>query len=161
MSFKIRRKLTSRKHRVERRLAGVRHLGDSGSPVLSARTPKYELGERTHAIDVGGIGAVHMVAGHLRLADRIDQHVHVLKAHRPYYESDHVRNIAYNILCGGQVLEDIELRRNDETYLNALGAAAIPDPTTAGDFCRRFDASDIDGQRGTAGCVAPAAVSLL
>ena len=37
-----------------------------------------------------------------------------------------------------QTLDDIELRRNDEAYLNALGAAALPDPTTAGDFCRRF-----------------------
>ena len=144
MSFKIRRKLGSRKQRVERRLAGVRYLGDSGSPVLSARTPKYELGERTHAIDAGGIGAVNMVAHRLGLPLAINRCVHVLKAHRPYHESDHVLNIAYNILCGGQVLEDIELRRNDETYLNALGAAAIPDPTTAGDFCRRFDAIDID-----------------
>ena len=25
-------------------------------------------------------------------------------------------------------------------YLDALGARRIPDPTTAGDFCRRFDA---------------------
>lgn len=143
MSIKIRRKLTTRKQSVERRLAGVRYLGDRGAPVLSARTPKYELGERTHAIDVGGIGGVHMFGGRLGLADAIDRHVHVLKAHRPYHESDHVLNMTYNILCGGQVLEDIELRRNDETYLNALGAAAIPDPTTAGDFCRRFEESDI------------------
>ena len=35
-------------------------------------------------------------------------------------------------------LEHIELRRNDEVYLDALGAGRIPDPTTAGDFCRRF-----------------------
>lgn len=35
-------------------------------------------------------------------------------------------------------MEDIELKRNDENYLNALGATRIPDPTTAGDFCRRF-----------------------
>lgn len=144
MSFKIREKLKARKLGIERRLATVRYLGDSGAPVLSARTPKYEMGERTHAIDVGGIGAVHMVATRLRLADAINRRVHVLKAHRPYHESDHVQNIAYNVLCGGQALEDIELRRNDETYLNALGAVAIPDPTTAGDFCRRFDAGTID-----------------
>ena len=28
-------------------------------------------------------------------------------------------------------------------YLDALGARAIPDPTTAGDFCRRFSADDV------------------
>jgi hypothetical protein len=35
-------------------------------------------------------------------------------------------------------LEHIEHRRNDEAYLDALGAQRIPDPTTEGDFCRRF-----------------------
>ena len=32
----------------------------------------------------------------------------------------------------------MELRRNDEYFLDAIGAERIPDPTTAGDFCRRF-----------------------
>jgi hypothetical protein len=31
------------------------------------------------------------------------------------------------------------LRRNDEAFLNGLGAQRIPDPTTSGDFTRRFD----------------------
>ena len=35
-------------------------------------------------------------------------------------------------------MEDIELNRNNEGYLNAVGAQRIPDPTTAGDFTRRF-----------------------
>jgi hypothetical protein len=50
-----------------------------------------------------------------------------------------VLNIAYNILCGGDCLQDLETLRNDEVYLDALGAQRIPDPTTAGDFCRRFE----------------------
>ena len=41
-------------------------------------------------------------------------------------------------------MEDIELRRNDEVYLDALGAQRIPDPTTAGDFCRRFEEDDVE-----------------
>ncbi len=53
-------------------------------------------------------------------------------------------NIAYNPLCNGTCLQDIELRRNDVNFLDALGARRIPDPTTAGDFCRRFRQSDID-----------------
>jgi hypothetical protein len=65
------------------------------------------------------------------------------KGHLPYHESDHILNIAYNILSGGTGLEDIDLRRNDEAYLNALGAQIIPDPTTAGDYLRRFDQKDI------------------
>ena len=49
-------------------------------------------------------------------------------------------NIAFNTLSGGENLEHLELLRNDENYLNMLGARRIPDPTTAGDFCRRFRA---------------------
>ena len=45
--------------------------------------------------------------------------------------ADHVRNLAFNALCGGTCLEDLELLRNDEAYLDALGTQRIPDPTTA------------------------------
>jgi hypothetical protein len=76
------------------------------------------------------------------LQQAIDARLNILKRARPYHDSDHVLNIALNILCGGQVLEDIELRRNDRTFLDAIGARAIPDPTTAGDFCRRFEEAD-------------------
>jgi hypothetical protein len=55
-----------------------------------------------------------------------------------------VLNLAYNALCDGTCLQDIELRRQDEVYLDALGAQRIPDPTTAGDFCRRFAAADVN-----------------
>jgi len=61
----------------------------------------------------------------------------------PYHESDHVLNIAYNVLSGGTCLEDIERLRNDETYMNALRADRIPDPPTAGDFLRRFSPDSI------------------
>ena len=52
-------------------------------------------------------------------------------------------NVAYNVLCGGRRLDDIERRRADRVFLDAVGAAALPDPTTAGDFCRRFDADAV------------------
>ena len=74
----------------------------------------------------------------------INQHLDLLKIHLPYHESDHVLNIAYNLLAGGTCLEHLELLRSDEAYLDALGARRIPDPTTAGDFCRRFDAHRIN-----------------
>ena len=70
--------------------------------------------------------------------------LHLLKRHLPYSESDHVLNIAYNLLAGGSRLEHLEVRRNDEVYLDALGAERIPDPTTAGDFCRRFTEADVE-----------------
>src|SRR5439155_14893508 len=91
----------------------------------------------------GGLGAFQLLVQRLELADAIDSKLHLLKRHLPYFESDHVLNLAYNVLAGGQVLQDLELLRNDENYLDALGAQRIPDPTTAGDFLRRFRPPDI------------------
>ena len=105
---------------------------------------RYELATRTHATAHGGIALAHRVALESGLVDSIDKRVHVLKVHRPYHESDHVLTVALNALAGGQTLDDIELRRNDAAFLDSLGAKAIPDPTTAGDFCRRFEPGSID-----------------
>lgn len=74
----------------------------------------------------------------------INEQVEVLKQHQPYSEGDHVLNIALNALCGGASLQDIEHRRNDAAFLEMLDTLAIPDPTTAGDFCRRFKAEDVE-----------------
>lgn len=98
----------------------------------------YEVATRTEATAHGGIALAHRVARKSGLVAAIDKMVNVLLIHCPYYESDHVLNIAFNAMCDGQTLDDIELRRNDAAFLNALQAEAIPDPTTAGDFCRRF-----------------------
>lgn len=103
----------------------------------------YAIAERTGAISCGGLGAIHTLAQRLGLVKEIDAHLHLLKVHLPYHESDHILNVAYNILAGGVRLEDLELRRQDEHYLDSLGAARIPDPTTAGDFTRRFQPEDI------------------
>ncbi len=105
---------------------------------------QYEHSDRVRGLGSGGIGAMHRLAQHTGLVEAIDRHVEVLKVHLPYHESDHVLGIAYNVLCGGTCLQDIEQRRQDEVYLDALGAQRIPDPTTAGDFCRRFDEAAIE-----------------
>jgi hypothetical protein len=106
--------------------------------MFTARNIHYEIAKRTRGLNCGGIGVIHQMARAIGLIDALDRAVHVLKVHLPYHESDHILNIAYNIVSGGTCLEDLELRRNDEVYMNALGARRIPDPTTAGDFCRRF-----------------------
>lgn len=103
----------------------------------------YEMAERTRGFAYGGLGAMHRLAQQTGLAAAIDEKLHLLKRHLPYPESDHVLNIAYNILCRGDCLEDLERLRNDEVYLDALGAQRIPDPTTAGDFCRRFSEAEV------------------
>jgi hypothetical protein len=103
----------------------------------------YEMGEKAQAVGCGGIGAVHLLCQRIGMVDLLNEKVQVLKRHLPYHESDHVLNLAYNIMVGGQRMEDIELRRQDEGFLNGLGAQRIPDPTTAGDFTRRFEPTDI------------------
>ena len=113
-------------------------------PMMTASNIEYEVAERTHAIACAGIGVFHLLARKLGLIDAINDRLHLLNIHMPYHESDHVLNIAYNALCGGTCLQDLERLRNDENYLNALGAHRIPDPTTAGDFCRRFRQSDVE-----------------
>ena len=112
--------------------------------MYTASNIQYEHSERVRGLGSGGIGAMHRLAQHTGLVAAIDRHVELFKIARPYHESDHVLGIAYNVLCGGTCLQDIEQRRQDEVYLDALGAQRIPDPTTAGDFCRRFDEDAIE-----------------
>jgi hypothetical protein len=112
--------------------------------MFTASNIHYELADRVRGLGPGGIGAVHHLARRVGLIEALDRRLHLLKVHLPYHESDHVLNVAYNILAGGTCLEDLELWRNDEVYLDALGAPRIPDPTTEGDFCRRFSATHVE-----------------
>ena len=134
--------LRKRKQELKKRLAR-RQWAAQPKPMFGARNIGYEMAERIRAMDCGGIGAFHQLARKSGLIRAIDERLHVLKRHLPYHESDHVLNIAYNSLTGGRCLDDIELRRNDEAYMDALGAERIPDPTTAGDFTRRFAEQDV------------------
>ena len=136
--------LRNRQRRIERRLK-PRNWEDQEQPMLRGSNLHYELSDKTRATSYGGVGAIHLMAQRLGLVDELNEHLHLLKVHLPYHESDHVLNLTYNVLVGGQRLEDIELRRQDESFLDGLGAQRIPDPTTAGDFTRRFTVEDITG----------------
>ena len=138
-----RQRLASRKRRIEQRLERRGGPADPFKPMFQPGNVQYEVAERTRGMAHGGIGVVHKMVEEIGLPDAIDKNVYALKLYAPYHESDHVLNITYNALCGGSCLEDIELRRNDEVFLDALGTSRIPDPTTAGDFCRRFDSLKI------------------
>ena len=145
-AFRVKRSyrkiLRNRKRRIERRLA-PKNWSAQAQPMLRGGNIHYEMGERSGAVGCGGVGVLHTMVQRLGLVKEIDEHLHLLKVHLPYHESDHVLNLAYNILAGGGRLEDIELRRQDEQFLNGLGAQRLPDPTTAGDFTRRFAPADI------------------
>jgi hypothetical protein len=134
--------LIRRKKKIEKRLER-RNWEEQPRPMFQGSNVHYEVDGRNKGIAQGGIGVLHRLAKQLGLVKAINQNLHLLKRHLPYHESDHVLNLAYNILAGGTRLEDIELRRRDEAWMDALGAKIIPDPTTAGDFLRRFTEKDV------------------
>lgn len=142
MKDSIAKRVREAKRRIARRLDRDDNRG-CDRPIMTASNIQYELADRTRATAHGGIGAIHLLVRKLGLDQAINARLGLLKIHLPYHDSDHVLNIAYNLLAGGTCLEHLELLRHDEAYLNALGARRIPDPTTAGDFCRRFDTGDI------------------
>lgn len=143
MSKPYRKILRNRKRRIQNRLDPERAWCDQPEPMMAASNIHYEMAEKSRAVNCGGLGAIHLMVNKLGLCEEIDTRLHLLKRHLPYHESDHVLNLAYNALLDGVRLEDIELRRNDEAFLDGLSAQRIPDPTTSGDFTRRFAQSDI------------------
>ena len=150
MTVRRAKKVRTRKRRSRKRERRIRHrLRDiewepQDEPMFRGTNIHYQVAERTRAVGEGGIGLFHQLANRTGLTRRINEGLHLLKVHKPYHESDHVLNFAFNALCGGTCLEDIELRRNDEVFMDALGTQRIPDPTTAGDFCRRFEAWQVE-----------------
>jgi hypothetical protein len=146
--------LRKRKRQMARRLAR-RTWREQAKPMLRARNIQYEMADRLRAIECGGIGAFHVLAERLGLVRGLNENLALLKRHLPYHESDHILNIAYNTLTGGTCLDDLERRRQDVGYLEALGAQRIPDPTTAGDFTRRFEAPDVTALMETVNAIRP------
>lgn len=141
MNAKLRRKAKARKRKMLRRIDKNNWSG--ASPMIRPQAIKYELADKQKAIAAGGIGTLLELTKQLELRKEINQAIPLFQLHLPYDEADHVLNIAMNLLAGGNCLEHIEDRRQDEAYLNAVGAERIPDPTTAGDFCRRFDTAHV------------------
>lgn len=112
-------------------------------PMLAGGSAHYEMSGRCGAVGAGGMVAMHMLVRKLGLDTAINERVRVFKIRNPYWESDHVLSLAYNVLSGGECIDDLERLRSNEHFMDALGAARIPDPTTAGDFLRRLEEGSI------------------
>jgi len=108
---KIAQKLRQRKRKIRNRL-DKRAMPEDIRPMLSPGNIQYELSDRNHGMLYGGIGAVELLVKNLELDKAINRRLRLFKLRNPYFESDHVLNIAYNILCNGQCLEDIERLRS-------------------------------------------------
>ena len=139
MKEKDRMIITEREENLKGRLDRELKPGQGEKPMIGGLNIHYEMGAKTRAIGCGGIGALHKLVTNVGLDRALNDSLNLLKIHLPYHESDHVLNIAYNVATGGTCLEDIERLRQDENYMDALGTERIPDPTTAGDFLRRFE----------------------
>ncbi len=111
MNIKIRRQLAERKRRIQKRLDKTKFGAEC--PVISASNIHYDIADRVRGVACGGIGMIHQMAKQLELDKAINQSIGLFKIYLPYSESDHVLNIAYNLLVGGTCREHLELRRND------------------------------------------------
>lgn len=94
-----------------------------------------ERGEITH---YGGLVLAQQFVRRFQVAQRLDNALTLFKRHAPYHESDHVLALAYTLYADGTCLEDQAVLQGSEAVRRLVGACRIPDPTTAGDFLRRF-----------------------
>jgi hypothetical protein len=96
-------------------------------------------GEMTH---YGGLVLAQQLVRRFRVAQRIDHALKLFKRHAPYHESDHVLALTYTLYADGACLEDQAALQGSEAVCRLVGACRIPDPTTAGDFLRRFKTAE-------------------
>ena len=101
------------------------------------RTP-CRVDERSEVTPYGGLAIATAFLRRFKVAERIDRHAKVFLVHRPYHESDHMLAQALNLYVGRTCIEDVANLQHSEAACRILGACRIPDPTTAGDFLRRF-----------------------
>jgi hypothetical protein len=139
---KKQKKHAQRQQNLHRRLAH-KNFTASKKPLLGQLPIHYRLSERTRVLAYGGLGAIHTLITKLKLPQTINDHVQVFSRHLPYFESDHILSLCYNMLTGGKTLEEVNRLRRDEAYLDALAVRRVPAPSTAGDFLRRFDEAAI------------------
>ncbi|SKA28334.1 hypothetical protein SAMN02745446_03766, partial [Desulfococcus multivorans DSM 2059] len=93
----ISKKLKNRKRKITRRTRR-RNWEDRPRPMISGSNIHYEFDGRSKGIAGGGIGIIHTLAERTGLMDELDERLEILKRHLPYHESDHVLDIAYNLL---------------------------------------------------------------
>ena len=94
-------KILARRKRNLRKRLDRNNFNGAGKPILAGGNIHYEMSERVHATHYGGVGAIHQLVRRLGLDRAFNESLSLLKLHRPYQESDHILNLAYNVLTGG------------------------------------------------------------
>jgi len=122
------KRLSERKRRLGKRLERKQYE-DQAEAMFKQTAISYEMGGRVEAMGYGGIGAIHNLVCKLGLDEALNEAIKLLKIHVPYHESDHILNMAYNVMSGGRCLEDIERLRNDEGYIEQSRKAGQGQPS--------------------------------
>jgi hypothetical protein len=112
-------------------------------PVFGNRQVRLKTQRRGQITPYGGLSLAHDLAMRLGIDRDINRSIHLLKLHMPYSESDHILTHVYNLYAGGRCIEDIANLQHSQAVKHLVGACRIPDPTTAGDFLRRFWQPDL------------------
>jgi len=108
VNTKLRQQLRTRNKKIRRRIDKRDAIFQT--PAIRTTATKFELSEKAQAISCGGIGIIMQMVNQLDLRKFINDAVSVFKLNLPYDETDHVLNIAMNLLAGRTCLEHIELR---------------------------------------------------
>jgi hypothetical protein len=110
-----------------------------GIPLKTGRNHTVRLEVTDEALTVHtGLSLFYAMAESLEIPRLLDKDVKVKRRESGYPESEHILALAANAFVGGDYLEDLEALREDVAIQRAIGRKDLPDPTTAGDFCRRF-----------------------
>jgi Transposase DDE domain group 1 len=84
----------------------------------------------------------------LSVAQTLDRQIEVKVRERGYSVSESILGLAFNLMLGGDCLDDLDVLRGDPGTVAILGVKSVIAPRTAGDFLRRFRIGDLcDFQR--------------
>lgn len=103
----------------------------------SRHTVRLEVTDEALTVHTG-LSLFYAMAEALEVPRVLDERVKVKQRESGYPESEHILALAANAFVGGDYLEDLEALREDVAIQRVIGRKDLPDPTTAGDFCRRF-----------------------
>jgi len=89
----------------------------------------------------------------LAVAQTIDAEITFKQRQRGYSESQTLLGLIYNLMAGGDCLDDLEVLRGDAGTLQLLSVTKLLAPTTAGEALRKFDIGKIHDLHRLNGCL--------
>lgn len=101
--------------------------------------PHAECDAWVPATSLGGLSFLVALWRKLGTSVEVDEHVEVLKQHRPYDGADYIAAQVADLSAGGMCIEHQVVLQHEPAVLRMMGLARFPEPTTACDVLGRFD----------------------